>query len=69
MNRAMECELLENCGYFKKYRESKVLACRGFIHLYCRGSKMFECKRKEFRREHGAPPPDDMLPTGLMLRQ
>ena len=68
MGQLAECELLENCGYFKKYKDSKELACRGFIHLYCRGAKMSQCKRKMYRIEHGEPPPDDMLPTGSIVR-
>ena len=63
----MECDLLSKCGFFKKYMDSREAACRGFISLYCRGSKMTECKRKEFRKAHGAPPPDNMLPNGQSL--
>ena len=61
------CELLEKCGFFRKYRETKDLACRGFLHMYCQGPKMIECKRKEYRRQHGAAPPDDMMPNGMMI--
>ena len=63
----MECDLLSKCGFFKKYMDSREAACRGFISLYCRGSKMAECKRKEFRKAHGTPPPDNMLPNGQSL--
>ena len=66
--RAMqECELLETCGFFQKYRDTLNLACRGFIKTYCAGDKVNECKRKEFRRQHGNPPVDDMLPSGQMM--
>ncbi len=34
------CELLERSGFFKKYEETKDLACRGFINQYCKGDKM-----------------------------
>ncbi len=60
----MECELLETCGFFKKYEDSLDLACRGFIKSYCKGEKMDECARKIYRREHGQPPHDDMMPSG-----
>ncbi len=63
----MKCELLEKCGFFKKYQVTKDLACRGFIRAYCTGNKMDECKRKEYRQQHGAPPPDDMMPNGAMM--
>lgn len=66
---ATECELLANCGFFRKYAKAKNLACEGFIRMYCRGAKMDECKRKQYRREHGAPPPDDMMPNGNTIRE
>ena len=59
-----ECEILNQCGFFKKYQAVKDLACRGFIRLYCRGPKMDQCKRKQYRAEHGVPPSDDMMPSG-----
>lgn len=65
----MECELLVKCGFFKKYSESRFLACQGLINRYCKGPEMDKCKRKEYRRVHETPPPDDMLPSGVMLRE
>jgi hypothetical protein len=64
---AMKCELLEKCGFFKKYQGTIDLACRGFIRMYCKGDKMNECKRMEYRKQHGAPPIDDMMPTGQIM--
>jgi len=58
------CASIEKCGFFKKYENSKALACKGFTSLYCRGAKMNECKRKIFREQHGMPPPDEMMPNG-----
>jgi len=63
-----ECDLLNKCGFFKKYHKTKDLACKGFMKLYCKGPKMDECKRKKYRLEHGMPPIDDMLPTGQMIK-
>lgn len=63
----MHCELLEVCGFFKKYRETLNLACRGFIKTYCEGPMMKECKRLEYRLKHGAPPNNDMMPSGQMV--
>ena len=62
-----KCELLEKCGFFKKYKETKDLACRGFIRMYCTGEHMNNCKRKEYRMKHGAAPPDDMMPNGVLI--
>lgn len=62
-----ECELLSTCGFFKKYQETKNLACRGFIRQYCKGPDIEKCKRKEYRKKHGVPPSDDMMPSGQMI--
>jgi hypothetical protein len=64
---AQECELLESCGFFKKYQPTNDLACRWLIQQYCQGPKMTECKRMEYHLEHGMPPSDDMLPSGGMI--
>ncbi len=63
---AAECELLNTCGFFKKYQDTKSMACKGFIQMYCKGDKMDECKRKQYRQEHGKPPIDEMMPNGWM---
>jgi hypothetical protein len=63
-----QCEHLEKCGFFKKYQETKNLACRGFINLYCKGPKMSECKRLEYRNKNGVPPSDDMMPNGQIIK-
>jgi hypothetical protein len=26
-----------------------------------------QCKRKEYKLKHGTPPPDNMMPNGLMM--
>ncbi|MEZ5070267.1 MAG: hypothetical protein R2751_04675 [Bacteroidales bacterium] len=62
-----ECELLEKCGFFLKYCNSKSLACKGFISQYCKGDLMSECKRLQYRKAHGSPPSDDMMPTGQII--
>ena len=60
------CELLDKCGFFRGFQNIDDLACRGFIRRYCKGPEMNTCKRKEYRRQHGAPPPDEMMPSGQM---
>jgi hypothetical protein len=61
------CEMLNLCGFFKKYNETKNLACKGFIQMYCMGSQKLVCKRREYRRQTGAPPSDDMMPSGQLI--
>jgi hypothetical protein len=63
----MKCELLEKCGFFKKYQNTIDLACRGFIKRYCNGNMMNECKRMEYRNQHGVPPSEDMMPSGHIM--
>ena len=63
-----ECDLLSKCGFFRKYFQTKDLACKGFMALYCKGPKMNDCKRKQYRQQNGRPPIDDMLPTGQMIK-
>lgn len=62
------CELLEKCGFFKKYGEVQSIACTVMIKDYCTGPRMNECKRKEYRKQHGAPPSEDMMPSGKIFR-
>lgn len=62
------CEMLENCGFFRKYGELNILACNGLIKMYCRGDRQYECVRRQYRMEHGVPPPDDMLPNGTITK-
>lgn len=62
------CELLDKCGFFKKYSVGNQLACRGFVNRYCKGELKNQCKRMEYRITHGTPPPDNMLPTGVMMK-
>ncbi len=59
-----ECKYLLTCGFFRKFHETKNLACKGFISMYCKGTKMEQCKRLEFRKENGFPPEDNMMPSG-----
>lgn len=61
------CENLEKCGFFAKYKETKDLACKGFIKMYCQGPHMNECKRKEYKHLHNAPPSDNMMPNGGII--
>lgn len=62
-----DCELLPICGFFAKYQHTTNLACRGFMNMYCRGPQQSDCRRRQFRAEHGCAPHDDMLPSGQMM--
>ncbi len=64
-----DCANLEKCGFFQKYGDTKSLAVKGFISMYCKSPKQNECKRKEYKEKHGAPPSDDMMPNGGLMRK
>ena len=64
----MDCPNLAGCGFVKKYCESKSLAVKGFISQYCKGDKQVECVRKQYKAKHGVAPPDEMMPSGGMMR-
>lgn len=63
-----ECELLETCGLFKKYQPTEELACRWFIDRYCTRREMANCRRKRHYLRYGTLPSDDMLPTGVVVK-
>jgi hypothetical protein len=62
-----ECYLLERCGFFNKYSAHPEVNCQEFIDQYCKGEKMNECKRLQYRNQYGVAPSDDMMPNGLMI--
>lgn len=61
---AEECENLKNCGFFKEHSGVSDLACTWYVREYCNGPRQDQCKRKSYKKEHGVPPSDDMLPNG-----
>lgn len=63
----VECSNLEKCGFVKKYKETKSLAVKGFINMYCKSEKQSECIRKQYKQEHGTLPPDNMMPNGAFI--
>lgn len=64
-----DCQNLEKCGFVKKYGESKGLAVKGFVSMYCKTEKQNECKRKEYKMKNGAAPSDEMLPNGGFIKK
>lgn len=63
-----DCINLKNCGFVKKHGETKNLAVKGFITMYCKSEKQNECKRKLYKEQNGKPPSDDMMPNGFMMK-
>jgi len=66
--RVMEkCEFLSKCAFYRTYAKSPGIAWKGFVTVYCLGSRQKECKRKEFFTCRGTSPPQNMLPSGQLL--
>jgi hypothetical protein len=63
-----ECGNLQKCGFCKKYKDTKSLAVKGFIDMYCKTEKQSECKRKEYKEKNGVLPSDDMMPNGGFIK-
>ena len=66
-----ECHNLEKCNFFKMYQndESKNLALKGFISMFCKGERQDQCVRKIISKELGGPElvPPNMLPNGFAI--
>ena len=70
----MECELLDKCGFFKKYMGSREAACKGLISMYCQGRQnerlpkegIPQSPRGAARRHHAAQRqnPAQLTPSG-----
>ncbi|WP_298036681.1 hypothetical protein [uncultured Desulfuromonas sp.] len=63
----LECELLSQCGFFRKHETTLDLPCRGFVQAYCRGPRREACQRRAYLLLHGFSPPDDLLPNGQVV--
>ena len=63
-----ECELLQSCGFFKRYSTMEDPIRRRVIRQFCKGPMMEQCARKRYHRDHGEPPPDEMMPSGRFDR-
>jgi len=67
----IECENLAKCQFFK-YSESsnsKRLALRGFVNMYCRGARQETCIRKKVCNIMGGAEyvPENMMPNGMAI--
>ncbi len=66
-----ECQNLENCNFFKMFEndQSKHLALKGFVFMFCKGRKQNECVRKKISQILGGSQfvPPNMLPNGFPM--
>jgi hypothetical protein len=64
-----ECDFLGKCGFFLNYHGNTEVIRNKWIELFCQDKIKSEyCKRKIYRKEKGEAPPDNMSPTGKLLR-
>jgi hypothetical protein len=64
-----KCDFLERCGFFVNYVGNTEVITNKWIELFCEDKAKSEyCKRKKYRKETGQAPPDNMSPTGKLLR-
>lgn len=63
-----KCEHLRKCGFFIQFKGNPEVVKEGWIRMYCSDRQKSEnCVRKKIRQETGAPPPDNMTPTGVLI--
>jgi hypothetical protein len=62
------CDFLNGCAFFNKYKEQLGSAYDGFVAMYCKGPKLENCKRRQYRIANGEPAADDMLPNGATYK-
>ena len=64
-----KCELLETCGFFLNFKGNPEVLHAGWINLYCESKEKSEkCKRKEIRKQTGKASPDNMTPSGKIIK-
>ncbi|PLX94587.1 MAG: hypothetical protein C0621_05260 [Desulfuromonas sp.] len=60
-----DCEKLEKCPFFIKYEGSPEFKTQGFKNLYCTGPLQSQCARIDFKAKTGAPPSENLSPSGV----
>ena len=67
-NMAETCPNLHNCGFFKNFGGNADVIKEGWKNMYCNNlQKSDACKRKQYKKLNGTPPPDNMAPTGKLI--
>ncbi|HEY3347295.1 MAG TPA: hypothetical protein VGK71_06700 [Nitrospirota bacterium] len=68
-NNEKSCEFLPKCGFFLNFKANAEVIKQGWARMYCQtGEKAAKCMRKKLREETGQAPPDNMAPTGDIIR-
>ncbi len=63
-----QCELIEQCLFFKTHQHSPEAANKAWFKLFCASRVTSQyCERKIILQETGQPPADNLTPTGILL--
>ena len=66
-NRVINCQLLDKCTFYNRYKSSEDPVYKKLIASYCNGSMMYMCRRRKYYNRHGYPPAKNMTPRGYKL--
>jgi hypothetical protein len=61
------CGKRPDCGFFRKYSDAGQARCDGTIKIYCCGPRGGACEREVYRKTYNTTPPDEMMPSGMLL--
>jgi len=65
----MLCDLSMQCPFYLRHKQSKYLRVDALlVDSYCHGTLHVTCKRKLYEQDHGVFPPDELSPTGKLVR-
>ncbi len=63
------CPFLQTCAFFNNFQGNPEVIKQGWIHMFCENEQKSErCARKQYRKEKGVPPADNMSPTGKEIK-
>ncbi|BCR04990.1 hypothetical protein DESUT3_20590 [Desulfuromonas versatilis] len=64
---AKDCELIDHCCFFNKFKNRQSIAWQGIFRIYCLGGLPFLCERRRFHFESGQQPSENIMPTGKLV--
>lgn len=65
-----KCEFHESCGFLRNLGKNAEVTRQAWIRSFCGNKERARsCQRKEYRKQTGDFPPDNIAPTGKILRR
>jgi hypothetical protein len=66
----MLCDLSMQCAFYIKQQQTEGLKVDALLmDFYCCGLLHLSCKRKSYEKDNGVSPPDELSPTGQLIRR